>query len=276
MQFSARPNRLELCCLDACCRRLLHALSLAVLFVCLFSIAPARCADLNAQGYVFKVIDADWGPEEVYICPNGIKKVLTRMKFNIVARAPKWQPIAYRDENKTICPLRPFENPLRQVPVNAKVTRVKTVLKGLPVIRETFNFTPVVWDETESMIGQFMPSGNASKASMTVVGSETLRFVAPVFSKELLQAAARVLQVPALDGFPVENRWILKDGGRFVSWYLVDWKRVHLKESDFLPPKNYKLCKSFRDFEAKSASAQMEDLAKQMDFGEPLGGSTKR
>ena len=235
-------------------------------------LVPAQSADLGSEGYLITVTDADWGPMQFYVSPNGVKKVLIKQKFTLVARKPQWQLFAFRDENKQICRMTATENPIIPVQTGStKVTRVKTVLKGLPVIKETYHFKPLVFDETETMVGQFMPSGNTAKTRVTVVANESFRLDVPGSSPALLEAAGRVFCVNPSDGIAVENRWILNDGKILPGFSLVNWKRVHIKDLDFAQPQHYQLCRSFQDFKRKFVTADMEDMAKQMDFGEPLG-----
>ncbi|HEY9716401.1 MAG TPA: hypothetical protein V6C69_02945 [Trichormus sp.] len=234
----------------------------------------ARAANqAGADGYMFKTKDSDWGPVDIYVSPFGVKKVLHNLHFTMVASAPKWQLIAYREDCKQICYLTAQENPLITLPPATKVTRTPITFKGLPAVKEIFPFAPTVWDETQSMVGMIMPTGNSAKASMTMVGSETIRLCAKEFSPELLRAAGRILVNYPGDGLVIENRFIQQNGKRFTSYLLVDWKRTKLSTTDFAAPKNYSVCHSFREFKGKSVDSQMEDLAKQMDFGEPLGSS---
>jgi hypothetical protein len=238
---------------------------------------PAIAANQSSSdGYMFKTNDSDWGPVDIYISPFGVKKVLHNLHFTMVASPPKWQLIAYREDCKQICYLTAKENQLITIPSTTKVTHTPITFKGLAAVKETFPFPPTVWDETQSMVGMIMPTGNSAKSRVTMVGSETIRVCSKEFSPELLRAAGRVLVYYPGDGVVIENRFIRQDGTRFTTYSLVNWKRTKLTAGDFAAPKNYKLCASFREFKGKSVESEMEDLAKQMDFGEPLGRSTHR
>jgi len=256
-------------------RRQFQSLLFLALMLFATMLQPAHSTDLSGEGYLITVDDADWGRELIYVWPNGIKKVLIKQKFTMVSRKPQWRVIAFRDEGRQICELSNQENPVMTIPAAAKVTRIKTGLKGLPVIKETYPMKPAVFDETETMVGQFMPSGHTAKTRVIVVGNESFRLDVQGFSPALVQAAGRVMRVIPSDGVVVENKWILSDGKRLPGINLVAWKRVRVKDSDFVPPPNYQSCRSFKEFQGKSITAEMDDLAKQMDFGEPLGKSTK-
>jgi|AGTN01.1.fsa_nt_gi hypothetical protein len=212
---------------------------------------------------------------QILVSRDGLKKTFVRQELVILAVKPKWQPIAFWHRGKQICQIgchgSAYDKPPIKLPSNVKTQRIKTKLKGLTVFKECFYFKPEIFDETDTMVGAFMPSGNASKTRVTITGLESFRLEDKAFSAGLIESAGRILDVIPSRGIAIQNSWILRDGGRLGGWYLVDWKHVQLKSSDFALPTNYRLCKSFKELLDKAINADVEDLAKQMDFGRPLG-----
>lgn len=236
---------------------------------------PAIAKDTEHDALLFHTNHCDWGPMEIYVSKDGIKKTMVKQELVILAVKPNWQPIAFWHKGKQICQIgnhgSVYDKPLMRLPSNVKTHRIETRLKGLSVLKESFYFKPEVLDETDTMVGAFMPSGNASKSRVTVIGQESFRLEDKAFSSGLIEAAGRILDVVPSQGIAIQNRWILRDGDRLGGWTLVDWRHVSVKSSDFALPRNYTRCNSFKGLLDKAVNADLEDLAKQMDFGRPLG-----
>lgn len=245
-------------------------------FTLLLFLHPAHSIEPVREGYCFTTKESDWGLAHTFVSADGFKKTLIQQKLTVVTSKPNWQVIAFQTGVKQICEVTSREQPLRSLPPSTRVMRIKCRLKGLPVIKETYYFKPMEYNETESMVGAFMPSGDAIKNRLSIVGLEFTQFNAPEFSNKLLYSSARAMSVPLGQGITIEHRWIVKGGKRLGGWSLVDWKNVPIKISAFAPPQNYKRCNSFHELIGKSVATEMDDVAKQMNFGEPLGRPSSR
>lgn len=247
--------------------------STSILF--LVSALPAIAGETSQDAFLFNTVHADWGPMQIFVSKDGIKKVMVRQELVVLAVKPKWQPIAFWHKGKQICQIADhgsaYDKPPLKLPPNVKTHRIKTKLKGLTVFKESFYFEPEIFDETDTMVGAFMPSGNASKSRVTLIGLESFRLEDRAFPSGLIEAAGRILDVVPSCGIAIQNGWILRDGGRLNGWSLVDWKNVQLKSADFALPTDYTRCKSFKELLDKAINSDLEDLARQMDFGRPLG-----
>jgi len=236
---------------------------------------PAIASDSTQKAFLFNTSHADWGPMQIFISKDGIKKTMVNQELVILAVSPKWQPIAFWHKGKQICQIgnhgSAYDKPAIKLPSNVKTHRIRTKLKGLTVFRESFYFEPEIFDETDSMVGAFMPSGNAAKSRVTLIGLESFRLEDKAFSRGQIEAAGRILDVVPSRGIAIQNRWITRNGGRMGGWFVVDWKSVQVKSKDFALPKNYTRCNSFKKLLDKAINADLEDLARQMDVGRPLG-----
>ncbi len=236
---------------------------------------PAIARDTSHDALLFNTNHSDWGPMQIYVSKDGIKKTMVKQELVILAVKPNWQPIAFWHKGKQICQIgnhgSVYDKPPMRLPSNVKTHRIETRLKGLSVLKESFYFRPEILDETDTMVGAFMPSGNASKSRVTVIGLESFRLEDKAFSNGLIEAAGRILDVIPSRGIPIQNRWILRGGDRLGGWSLVDWKYIQAKSSDFALPRNYTRCNSFKGLLDKAVNADLEDVARQMDFGRPLG-----
>lgn len=250
------------------------------LFVILFVVSCSPCSAKAQSGdaYLFQLNQSDWGSVKLIVSPEGVQKSLPKQQLVIQAVPPQWKPIAFWHGGKQICELANdaherfiYDHGQMSFPKNAKIDRVRTRLKGLIVVKESFRFKPQAFDETDTFIGTFLPTGNANKTRKTIVGVETFRLDDTRCSSAMLAAAGRIMNVVPSVGVALENRMILSDGGRMVRWSLVDWKRTRVNKSDFRVPTNYSQCKNFKEMLNKAISADIDDVARQMNLGAPFG-----